>query len=108
MMEYRVVLLRRAESELNTAADWIAKQSPSAADRWFHQFVEALLSLEDDPQRCGLAPESAAVPHEVRQFVFRPGRGRVFRALFTIVEDEVRVLRIRGAGQDLVQEDDWV
>jgi toxin ParE1/3/4 len=106
-MKYHVVLLSKAESDLNAAADWIAKQSPSAADRWLDQFVEALLSLEIGPQRCGLAPENVAVPHEVRQLVFRPRRGRVFRALFTIVEDEVRVLRIRGAGQDLVQEGDW-
>lgn len=107
-MKYRVVLLSRAEADLNEAVDWIAKCSPLAADRWFNRFVEAMLSLEAEPQRCGLAPESFAISDEVRQLIYRPKSGRVFRALFVIVGDEVRVLRIRGAGQDLLADEDWL
>ena len=54
------------------------------------------------------APENIAFSYAIRQLIFRPKSGRVFRALFTIAGSEVRVLRIRGAGQDLVQENDWL
>ena len=55
-MTYQVVLLRRAEQDLHAAADWIAEYSPESAARWFSSFVNALLSLEKNPQRCGFAP----------------------------------------------------
>ena len=105
-MKYQVVVLRRAEQELDAAADWIAEYSPEAADRWFSAFVDALLSLEDDPQRCGLAPENVASSYELRQLIYRPRQGRTFRAIFTIKGNQVRVLRIRGAGQDLLAAED--
>jgi plasmid stabilization system protein ParE len=105
-MTYELVVLRRAEQELNAAADWIAEYSPGAAARWFNSFVHALLSLEKNPQRCGLAPENVASSYELRQLIYRPRQGRSFRAIFTIQGNQVRVLRIRGAGQDLLSDEE--
>ena len=105
-MKYQVVVLKRAEQDLNAAADWIAEFSPEAASRWFNSFVDALLSLEKNPQRCGLAPENASSSYELRQMIYRPRKGRTFRAVFVIAEQQVRILRIRGAGQDLLADED--
>ena len=77
-MTYQVVVLRRAEQELNAAADWIAEYSPDAAARWFNSFVDSLLSLEKNPNRCGLAPENVASSYELRQLIYRPRQGRSF------------------------------
>jgi len=101
-MRYQVLILRRAEQELRDAADWIAEHSPSAAQRWFNGFVDALCTLDREPQRCGLAPESASSRCELRQLIYRPKTRRAYRAIFTIAGDQVRILRIRGAGQDLL------
>jgi plasmid stabilization system protein ParE len=101
-MPYDVLLLKRAETELLQATDWIAQQSPESAERWFRNFLAALLPLEHNPERCGWAPENGRSRLDLRQLIFRPPSGRSFRAIFTIVGDQVRVLRIRGAGQDLV------
>ena len=105
-MTYQVVILRCAEQDLAAAADWIAETSPAAAARWFRSYVDALLSLNKNPQRCGLAPENEASSYELRQFIYRPRQGRPFRAIFTITGSQVRVLRIRGAGQDLLSDED--
>lgn len=101
-MTHQVLLLKRAEQDLHAAADWIAEHSPEASQRWFNGFVEALLTLERNPRRCGLSLESESARYELRQLIYRPRAGRAFRAVFTIQGDQVRVLRIRGAGQDLV------
>lgn len=105
-MIYQVIVLRRAEQDLHAAADWIAEHSPEAAARWFNSFIDALLSLEKNPERCGVAPENEASSYELRQLIFRLRQGRPFRAIFTITGNQVRVLRIRGAGQDLLSDED--
>ena len=68
-MTYQVVVLGRAEQDLIAAADRIAEHSPEAAARWFSSFVDALHSLEKNPQRCGLAPENEASSFELRQLI---------------------------------------
>jgi len=60
-------------------------------------YSRALDSLEVNPQRCGLAPKNGKVSHEIRHLLFGR-RPNVYRAVFTIVGDTVRVLRIvRGS-----------
>ena len=43
---------------------------------------------------------------DVRQALFKTRRGRIYRMLFTIVGNEVRILRVRGPGQAPVVADD--
>ena len=105
-MRYKVLLLRRAKQDLNVAADWIAQRSPRAASQWFNGLVAAIQTLEINPERCGFAPENEDVEYELRQLICRRGKGRTFRVIFTITGQEVRVLRIRGAGQDTVLPED--
>lgn len=62
--------------------------------------------LAEDPLLPPLAPEAEDIGEEIRQTFFRTRAGRTYRALFLIVGDEVRVLRIRGAGQAPVTSED--
>jgi plasmid stabilization system protein ParE len=81
-MTYHVLVTTRAERELNQATDWIAKNAPDTAERWFRGFVKAILTLEENPERCALARENPEFPFELRQLLY--GRRRSYRALFTI------------------------
>ncbi len=98
-MTYRVVILRRAEEDTNAIYVWLAKRSVAGASRWYRAFLDAAESLNNNPSRCGRAPESAAVGYDIRQHVFKTPRGRKYRLLYLVTGDEVRILRIRGPGQ---------
>ena len=84
-MSYRVTLQPPALDDLDRAYEWIAKRSPENAQRWYTGFVQALQTLSEHPERCGLAPESRVVGREIRQFIYRTESGRANRALFTIL-----------------------
>ena len=98
-MTYQVVLLSRAETELADIAVWLSERSPDGAIRWLDAFEAARQSLSVNPQGCGLAPENDVVDEEIRQIFFQTRRGQPYRAVFTIIDKEVRVLHIRGPHQ---------
>ncbi len=101
-MTFRVVLLRKAEEDLDRVTAWLAERSPRGAARWLSLFQETIARLEQNPSPCALAPENDYVQPEVRQAIFSTRRGLPYRVLFTIAGAEVRILRIRGSGQDLL------
>lgn len=101
-MTYRVVILRRADADMDAIYVWLANRSVAGAGRWYRAFLEAAASLSSNPYRCGSAPESVAVGYDIRQHFFKTPRGRKYRMLYLITGDEVRVLRVRGPGQALV------
>lgn len=83
---------------------FIAKRSPQGAASWFNQFVETRDRLEIDAEMRPLAPESAHFDYDIREVFFKTRQGNPYRVLFTILDDEVLVLRVRGPGQDYVSE----
>ncbi len=92
-MRYRVLLQRLAVQDLDEAAAWAAQHAPTTAGRWLERFHCALQTLDTNPQRCALAKENAKVDVELREFHFGR-RPNVFRVIFTIDGDTVRILRI--------------
>ena len=76
-----------------------------AAARWFNGFVEALDTLTEFPNRCGLAPENGAVEPEIRQLLYG-GRSSVYRAIFAITQREVHVLHIRHTARTTLSSED--
>jgi plasmid stabilization system protein ParE len=91
-----VVVQPRAEEDLEQAYQYAAQHAPVSAARWLNRFHAALQTLSMFAERCAIAPESDAVGFEVRQFLF--GRKpHVWRALFVIDSNEVRVLHVRRA-----------
>jgi plasmid stabilization system protein ParE len=99
MMSYRVSILAKAHADVDRVYTWISQRSIAGAVRWYAAFFAAARSLAENPESCSLAPESELLPYTIRQRFFRTRRGRIYRMLFTIVDDEVRVLRVRGPGQ---------
>jgi toxin ParE1/3/4 len=98
-MSHRVVVLTRAQDELLSIALWLAERSPEGALRWLDAFDVAKAHLAANPFAFGLAPEDESVRRGIRQVFFKTPHGRRYRALFTVVDDEVRVLHVRGPGQ---------
>lgn len=105
-MSRQVRILGRAWIDLDQITAHIAERSPQGAARLIDRFEEAMATLAKDPLRSPLAPEAEDIGEEIRQILFRTRAGRTCRALFLIVGDEVRVLRIRGAGQAPVTPED--
>lgn len=53
-----VLLTKKAEQQLNAAADWYAQQSPGLGDRLFSAIISSINSLERDAERLSVAHES--------------------------------------------------
>ena len=95
-MTYRVILHTQALNEALDAADYIAAEgSAETSRRWFEELNEKLRSLETHPHRCGYARENEHVEPELRQLLFHS-----HRVIYTVIEDEVHVLRVRHQQQD--------
>lgn len=105
-MAFEVVVTERAQRDLNDARAYIARHAPETAERWYVEFLRALLKIGETPYSFSIAEESTEFPFELRQYFHRTRSGRVNRALYTIVESEVRVLAIRRPGQELVKPED--
>lgn len=106
-MARHVRLLRRAKRDAAAITDWIAERSKAGADRWVAALDKALDSIDQFPDSHPLAEENDEFPNDtIRQFFFKTRRGRKYRGVFTVVGKEIRVLRSRGPGQDLIGPDD--
>ena len=101
-MSYKLTILSHAHRDFAEIVAWLVKASLQGADRWINAFDEALSSIVQNPSSFGLAPEDEFISIEIRQALFQTKHGRSYRILFTIVEQEVRVLRLRGPGQELL------
>lgn len=106
-MRFRVVVLEPARRDADAIVDWIAERSSAGALKWRDAIAAALSRVADAPDGCGLAEEAdEIIGYTSRQFVFKTRRGRSYRGDFVIVDDEVRVLRIRGPGHPLLSQDE--
>ena len=72
---------------------FVWKQGGNQASAWYDRFIAHLKSLDRTPQRCPIARESKRVYFEVGEMHFGQ-HPNVFRILFTIDSDIVRILCI--------------
>jgi len=100
-MTFVVRISATAWAEVEEAYEWLAARSPRAAARWREALLEAIDSLETQPQRCALAPESETLGRDIWQLLHGKQRG-IYRILFEIRDDTVYVLSVRhGARRQL-------
>lgn len=105
-MTFRVKTLPKAEADIRSIANFIYERSPQGAEAWLDAYRQARLRLEQAASVYGSAIENEHFDIDVRQALFKTKHGRVYRLLFTIVDDEVRILRVRGSGQAPVAPND--
>ena len=100
-MAYRVEIARNAEAELEELYLWVVERAPQQGAAWFNGLERAILSLDQLPKRCPVAPESIDpdLPVRVLSYGRKPHGYRIF---FT-VDDDTNVVRVvhvrRGARQ---------
>lgn len=100
-MSYTVQTTDKALAEIDEALAWYAERSVPAAIRWYVKLREAIRSLEDNPERHPLAPESEWYPGEIRHMLYGKKRG-TYRILYEVSSDTVVILRIRHSAQDVL------
>ncbi len=100
-MNYTVILSPLALDDLDEAFRWLDERTPQHAPEWHDSLIDALLTLEQNPQRCPLARDCLNIPGEIRQLLFG-GRQHAYRILFTVHGQTVNVTHIRhGARRQL-------
>jgi plasmid stabilization system protein ParE len=104
-MTCSVYITAKALREIDEALEWLRKQSQPAALRWHQQLMEAVRSLANNPERCGLAPEGESDPRKIRQLLHGKRRG-VYRILFEMRGNNVYILRVRHSAQALLDPDE--
>ena len=95
-MAYRVEIASRAEADLEELYLWVVERAPQQGARWFNGLERAVLSLDQRPKRCPVAPESFDPNRPVRVLLY--GRKpHAYRIFFTIDDDAdiVRVVHVR-------------
>ena len=105
-MTSNVYELRRAQADIASIARWLAERSPHGARAWLHSYDDMVKRLKQQAHSCALAQEHDNFDLDVRQVLFKTRRGRVYRALFLIENQDVYILRVRGPGQAPVQPDE--
>ncbi len=106
-MPFRVILLPRAEADIEDNARWWATHhSTEQAVRWFEVIHDQLKSLEQFPESNGLSAENDHFPYEIRDKLLGPGPRPSYRAVFTIKDDTVYVLTVRRSAQDVIRPGD--
>ena len=98
-MAFRVDIARTAEAELEELYLWVVARAPQQGAAWFNGLERAVLSLDQHPERCPVAPESVDPDHPVRVLSYGR-RPHVYRVFFT-VNHRAQIVRIvhvrRGA-----------
>jgi plasmid stabilization system protein ParE len=106
-MKYRVITHARAERDVRNTLVWLHGRSKAGAARWFTAYEAALRRISRNPEVYGLAHEAERFPDvTLREFLFKTRRGRVYRGVFVIDGDVIRVLRVLGPGRDLLSSGD--
>jgi len=105
-MKFNVIALRRADDDVRHITHWIAQRSPQGADSWLDAYEQLLTRLAEGADSFPAASEDPDCNIPLKHALFGTQHGLTYRAVFTLIGDEVRILRIRGPGQPPLQEDE--
>ena len=96
-MAYLVNITARAERDLALLYREINAEDSDAALKWYRGLKEAILSLEEQPNRCPVTPEKAQLRH-----LLYGNKPHIYRVIFRVVEKQKRVdvLHIRHGARD--------
>ncbi len=105
-MTYRVIVQPPAWGDISDTCDYLAKHySATSVEAWYNACMRAIGSLATHPERCQIARESESLGVELRQLLFRRYRS-VYRILFVLRDDSVRVVCVRHSARDELKKED--
>jgi plasmid stabilization system protein ParE len=93
-MAFLVNVTARAERDLAHLYGQINAEHSDGALKWYRGLKEAILSLEQQPNRCPVTPESDKLRH-----LLYGNKPHIYRAIYRVLErqKQVQVLHIHGA-----------
>ena len=94
-MRYRIIVTPEAEGDLRKASSYIRRDSLRAARVWLKGARQRIKALTQHPDRCNLAPESAAFDEPIRELFYGSGNRGTYRILFVVIGKTVFVLHVR-------------
>ncbi|MGD1098699.1 MAG: type II toxin-antitoxin system RelE/ParE family toxin [Bryobacteraceae bacterium] len=102
-MAYLVNLTSRAARDLAHLYIEINARNSDAALTWYRGFKQAILSLEEQPYRCPVTPESDQLRHLL--YGHKP---HIYRAIYRVLEKQkqVDVLHIRHGARRRIERTD--
>lgn len=105
-MSLSVKLTQKAALDIARNFNWLVdNRSTTVVNRWRTELASALQQLSIDARSCPEAPEAEWLGTDIRQHLHSQRRN-VYRVLFRIRGEEVQILRVRHARQDLLGPDD--
>lgn len=106
-MKFRLNITTRARDDITRNAAWWAEHhSLDEALHWYDTIYQQLDTLLELPESHGLSAENDDFRTELRDKLVGLGARKTYRAIFTIVGSEVRVLAVRSTFEDTFTQDD--
>jgi plasmid stabilization system protein ParE len=102
-MAYLVNITPRAERDLAHLYEQVNAEFSAAALRWYEGLKEAILSLEENPNRCPLTRKSDKLRH-----LLYGAKPRIYRVIYRVLERQqhVDVLHIRHGARRKIKSSD--
>ena len=95
-----------AQSDVDHIFSWLMSRSAKGAANWYSSLSARLERLTHDASGCAVAREAHRLKRDLRETYFKTRYGNRYRLIFTIVESEARILRVRALGQKLLRADE--
>ena len=102
-MTFSVRLVTSAKTDVDDIYGWLLTRSANGAFNWYSALSARLEKLAYDASGCAVAREAHRLKRDLRETYFKSRYGNRYRLIFTIVESEVRILRVRTLGQKLLR-----
>ena len=102
-MTFSVRLVASAKVDVDDIFGWLLARSAKGASNWYSSLSSRLERLSDDASGCAVAREAHRLKRDLREPYFKTRYGNRYRLVFTIVDSEVRILRVRALGQKLLR-----
>lgn len=106
-MKYSIEYSHPAEIDIISAAVWWSENRSSVeAMKWLDAIESKIRTLEEDPHRFPIAPESDSCSVQLRQMLFGVGQRITHRIVFAVTDSKVRIVRVRHVAQSRLLPDD--
>ncbi len=95
MKKYKIDLTAgSAEADIENIFEYIKSDSLQNAMRWYKSLKAKIQTLNAMPERCPKAPENELTHLTIYHLIVDN-----YRALYSIEDDTVQILHVRGSGQ---------
>jgi len=91
-MVNQIIITPEAQEDLDDAYQWYARKTIHALE-WHESILTAISTLNQNPERCPIAPEATHGMPGLRQLICGHRR-HSYRILFVVLERTVSVVRI--------------